>query len=157
MSDHQQRLTAPVVAFSSSLADDLRRVDCAPLAERWVRRGMYAASLGLKPDAWKWTVLRAARERRRIGREQWVVFTLDDYLIMECRIRGTGAHQQYGTPIPLQLLERAQRAATLPGVKIEVHALLSEDPFVFAVRSDGERCCIGAWYGQGPRRQIYLR
>lgn len=157
MSDHQQRLTAPVVAFSSSLADDLRRVDCAPLAERWVRRGMYAASLGLRPDAWKWTVLRAARDRHQNGREQWVVFTLDDYLIMERRIKGAGTHQQYGTPIPLQLLGRAQRAANLPGVKVEVHALLSDDPFVFAVRSDGERCCIGAWYGQGSMRQLYLR
>ena len=157
MSDHQQRLTAPLVAFSSSLADDLRRVDCAPLHDRWVRRGMYAASFGLKPDAWKWKVLRAVRDRRQIGREQWVVFTLDDYLIMERRIQGSGAHQEYGTPIPLQLLRRAQRAANLPGVKIEVHALKSEDPFVFAVRSDGERCCIGAWYGHGSRRQIYLR
>lgn len=157
MSDHQQRLTTPVVTFSSSLADDLRCIDCAPLAERWVRRGMYAASFGLKPNAWKLTVLRAARDRHRNGREQWVVFSLDDYLTMERCIQRDGAHQQYGTPIPAVLLRRAERAANLPGVKIEVHALKSEDPFIFAVRSDGQRCCIGAWYGQGSRRQIFLQ
>lgn len=156
MSDHQQRLAAPLVTFSSSLADDLARINCEPLADRWVRHGMYAASVGLRPDAWKMTILHVARQRPRVAREEWKVFPLDDYLALDRSIQSAGTNQSYGTPMPPVLLRRAERAAKLPGVKVEVHALLSEDPFVFAMRSDGQRCCIGAWYGQGSRRKIYL-
>ncbi len=153
MSSDKQKFEAPRVelpraSYMFSLEDELVQRGVVPLNEKWVERGMLAASLGLPPDSWRWTV---RRERKRRTPDTWKVFTYKEYADLTARLYESGKQPEFGTPMPYELLLRVEIAQRIPGVRVEVHALERDDPFVWAVRDDGQRKCIGAWWGTWPK------
>ncbi len=156
MSTHTQKLIAPTVRLpeseSCTFANDLSRIGAPPLNSIFVAVAMECAALGLPPEATKWQ-LRTRRMFR--SPENWEITSLAEYLTEgEARER-QGMHPAYGWPMPKEVLDRARLAERLPGTTIRVHALLSDDPYVFAVRGH-EVEPIGGWYGRNEYRRIFL-
>ncbi|HWO07474.1 MAG TPA: hypothetical protein VNM40_02725 [Candidatus Paceibacterota bacterium] len=151
MSSKEQRLAARI---GIALADDLRRIGIPPLRKSFVSYAMRNTAIGLSPDAWKWFA--SWRERHRQP-EEWHVFTYDMYKIKHDESKTDDTNPpQFGVPIPDAVLQRIETVQTrLPGTRIEVYALRSDDPWVCVIRSD-EREWIAGWFGRGSCQRVFV-
>ncbi len=159
MSTHELKIAAPVVTLPErdefSFGEQLRAAGAPPLDDVWVQDGMRAASLRLAPGSWRWRVALAAWNTEP---QKWEIFTLAEYRNLQRRVQEAKEIPQFGTPMPWAVDKRAQNVLdNVPGVVIQVHAVESDDPFVWAIRAvDGARKCIGAWYGRGTTQRVYV-
>lgn len=142
-----RRTTATRVDFPSTttlLAEKGIRLFDAPTAQRM----MLAASLGLMPDAWQWTINRAVAKNMK--RHAWETFDYDYYV-------QSGRAGHYGWPVPPQVARRVDDIRRIvPTAKIDVLALVRDDPMI-RVSAFGQQHFAAGWYhrhGRTPR--VYL-
>ena len=137
-----------------SLKDRLCEIGVPPLSHTWVERAMGAAALRLSPNAWKWQI--EWRKRSRSGLDTWKVFPLKEYLKLHDDYENRNLTPVYGVPIPTKILDRIGVVQKrLPHARIEVHALESDDPYVFVTDGDDKECIAG-WYGRNTMQRVYL-
>lgn len=156
MSTYEQKLVAPTVRLPDSgvntLAEDLRRIGVPPLSSSFVAACMERAALRLEPETKVWPL----RLKRMFCRpESWVVMSLAKYLA-HGNIQARNGHlPSLGWPMPPDVLTQARLAETLPGTSISVHALVSDDPWVFVERGQ-EVEPIAGWYGRDKQLRVFL-
>ncbi len=160
MSRIQDR-AAVLQAQTQSLSERLSAIGVPPLNKEWVAHAMRASALGMKPNAWKWRVERRARGNRLP--ESWKIFHIDDYLRLHTITANEFLMPTYGVPMPSEILYRVSQVRRLmPQIRLEVHALISDDPYVFAIEEryagaqELDREAIGGWYGRGRAQQVFL-